>query len=50
MKPSSFRGSDLALRLGASAHYQQGRVDGALPKGDLQQYTADVTLEGSGFT
>jgi hypothetical protein len=46
---SSFRGSDLALRLGASAHYQQGRVDGTLPHGDLQQYTADATLEGSGF-
>jgi hypothetical protein len=46
---SSFRGSDLALRLGAAAHYQQGRADGTLPNGDLQQYTADVTLEGSGF-
>jgi hypothetical protein len=46
---SSFRGSDLALRIGAAAHYQQGRVDGTLPNGDLQQYTADVTLEGSGF-
>ena len=46
---SSFRGSDLGLRVGAAAHYQQGRVDGTLPHGDLQQYTADVTLEGSGF-
>jgi hypothetical protein len=46
---SSFRGSDLALRLGAAAHYQHGRADGTLPHGDLQQYTADVTLEGSGF-
>jgi len=46
---SSFRGSDFAVRLGAAAHYQQGRVDGALPGGDLQQYTADVTLEASGF-
>ena len=46
---SSFRGSDLGLRLGGSAHYQQGRADGALPNGDLEQYTADATLEGSGF-
>jgi hypothetical protein len=46
---SSFRGSDLALRLGAAAHYQHGRADGTLPHGDLQQYTADATLEGSGF-
>ena len=46
---SSFRGSDWALRLGVAAHYQQGRADGTLPDGDLQQYTADVTLEGSGF-
>jgi hypothetical protein len=46
---SSFIGSDLALRIGAAAHYQQGRVDGTLPHGDLQQYTADITLEGSGF-
>jgi len=46
---SSFRGSDLALRIGTAAHYQQGRVDGTLPHGDLEQYTADVTLEGSGF-
>jgi hypothetical protein len=47
---SSFRGSDLALRLGAAAHYQQGRVDGTLPGGDLQQYTADAMLEASGFS
>jgi len=46
---SSFIGSDLALRLGAAAHYQKGRSDGTLPDGDLQQYTADVSLEGSGF-
>jgi len=46
---SSFRGSDWALRLGAAAHYQQGRADGTLPDGELQQYTADVTLEGPGF-
>jgi len=46
---SSFRGSDLALRIGAAAHYQQGRADGTLPNGDLEQFTADVTLEGSGF-
>jgi hypothetical protein len=46
---SSFIGSDLALRVGAAAHYQKGRSDGTLPDGDLQQYTADVSLEGSGF-
>ena len=47
---SSFRGSDLALRLGAAAHYQQGRADSTLPNGDLQQYTADIALESSGFS
>lgn len=46
---SSFRGGDLALRIGSSVHYQQGRADGDLPDGSLEQYTADVTLEGSGF-
>jgi hypothetical protein len=46
---SSFRGSDLALRLGAAIHYQQGRAGGTLEHGDLEQVTADVTLEDSGF-
>lgn len=46
---SSFRGGDLALRLGLAAHYQHSREEGTLPNGDLQQYTADVTLEGNGY-
>ncbi|HEX6245599.1 MAG TPA: porin [Polyangiales bacterium] len=46
---TSYRGSDLALRLGAAFHYQLGRQDSSLPKGAFEQYTADVTLEGSGF-
>jgi hypothetical protein len=46
---SSFRGSDLGLRVGGAAHYQQGRADGTLAHGDLEQYTVDVTLEGDGF-
>jgi hypothetical protein len=46
---SSYRGSDLALRLGAAFHYQQGREGGTLEHGDLEQVSADVTLEGSGF-
>jgi hypothetical protein len=46
---SSFFGSDLALRLGAAAHYEQGAAGGQLANGDFQQYTADVTLEGPGF-
>jgi hypothetical protein len=44
---SSFRGSDLGLRLGGAAHYQKGAE--SLAGGDLEQYTADVTLEGPGF-
>jgi hypothetical protein len=44
---SSFRGSDFGLRLGAAAHYQKGADSFA--GGDLEQYTADVTLEGPGF-
>jgi hypothetical protein len=44
---SSFRSSDFGLRLGAAAHYQKGAQSFA--GGDLEQYTADVTLEGPGF-
>jgi hypothetical protein len=44
---SSFRGSDFGLRLGAAAHYQKGADSFA--GGDLEQFTADVTLEGPGF-
>jgi hypothetical protein len=44
---SSFWGSDFGLRLGAAAHYQKGAESFA--GGDLEQYTADVTLEGPGF-
>lgn len=46
---TSFRGSDLALRVGGAFHYQLGRQDSPLPNGDFEQLTADVTLEGSGF-
>jgi hypothetical protein len=46
---SSFRDSDWALRLGAAFHYQKSREDGSMAGGDLEQVTADVTLEGSGF-
>lgn len=44
---SSFIGSDFGLRLGAAAHWQKG--DGTMLHGDLEQYTADLTLEGPGF-
>jgi hypothetical protein len=44
---SSFMGSDFGLRLGGAAHWQKG--DATLKHGDLEQFTADLTLEGPGF-
>jgi hypothetical protein len=44
---SSFLGSDFGMRLGAAAHWQKG--DATFKKGDLEQFTADLTLEGPGF-
>jgi hypothetical protein len=44
---SSYMGSDFGLRLGGAAHWQKG--DATLMHGDLEQFTADLTLEGPGF-
>jgi len=45
---SSFRGSDLALRLGAAGHFQRSRNEDS-PAEALTQVTTDATLEGPGF-
>jgi hypothetical protein len=46
---SSFLGSDLGLRVGGAAHYQKGTTSGQVAYDNLQQYSADLTLELSGF-
>lgn len=46
---SSFRGSDLALRLGVSGHYQKSGTGGDFADGSLTQMTADATFEGDGW-